>query len=119
MSFDITLASPVPGVVPGTVVLNPDSESGLIREAIDVSVLAQPRTGLVFSGWAGALLGQPNPTTVVVTAPDVATALFDLTYTVSSDDGIQLEVGAASDVDIRFTVVNANDPLVWVTSGLP
>ena len=119
VSFDITLASPVPGVVPGTVVLNPDSESGWIREAIDVSVLAQPRTGLVFSGWAGALLGQPNPTTVVVTAPDVATALFDLTYTVSSDDGIQLEVGAASDVDIRFTVVNANDPLVWVTSGLP
>ena len=119
VSFDITLASPVPGVVPGTVVLNPDSEPGWIREAIDVSILAQPRTGLVFSGWAGALLGQPNPTTVLVTAPDVATALFDLTYTVSSEGGIQLEVGAASDVDIRFTVVNANDPLVWVTSGLP
>ena len=119
VSFDITLASPVLGVVPGTVVLNPDSESGWIREAIDVSVWAQPRTGLVFSGWAGALLGQPNPTTVVITAPDVATALFDLSYTVSSDGGIQLDVAAASDVDIRFTVVNANDPLVWVTSGLP
>ena len=119
MSFDITLQSPVPGVVPGTVVLNPDSESGWIREAINVSVWAQPRTGLVFNGWAGALLGQPNPTTVVITAPAVATALFDLSYTVSSDDGVQLDVGAASDVDIRFTVVDANEPLAWVTSGLP
>ena len=119
VSFDITLQSPVPGVVPGTVVLNPDSESGWIREAINVSVWAQPRTGLVFNGWAGALLGQPNPTTVVITAPAVATALFDLSYTVSSDDGVQLDVGAASDVDIRFTVVDANEPLAWVTSGLP
>ena len=119
VSFDITLASPVPGVVPGVVVLNPDSEPGWIRDAIDVSVWAQPSTGLVFSRWAGALLGQPNPTTVVLTAPNSATALFDLTYAVSSDDGIQFDVGAASDVDIRFTVLNANEPLVWVTSGLP
>ena len=119
VSFDITLQSPVPGVVPGTVVLNPDSESGWIREAINVSVWAQPLTGLVFSRWAGALVGQPNPTTVVITAPDSATALFDLTYMVSSDDGMQLDVAAASDVDIRFTVVNANEPLAWVTSGLP
>ena len=119
VSFDITLESPVPGVIPGVVVLNPDSEPGWIREAINVSVWAQPQTGLVFRQWGGALVGQPNPTTVVVTAPNVATAFFDLTYTVSSDDGIQLDVGAASDVDIRFTVVNANEPLAWVTSGLP
>ena len=121
VSFDITLASPVPGVVPGVVVLNPDSEPGWIRDAIDVSVWAQPSTGLVFSRWAGALLGQPNPTTVVLTAPNSATALFDLTYAVSSDDGIQFDVGAASDVDIRFTVLNANEPpgvgYEWLTTG--
>ena len=119
VSFDINLQSPVPGVVPGVVVLNPDSESGWIDEATSVSVWAQPRTGFAFSRWEGALVGQPNPTTVIVAAPSMATAHFDLSYTVSSDDGIQLEVGVAAPVDIRFTVVNANEPLVWVTSGLP
>ena len=119
VSFDITLESPVPGVVPGVVVLNPDSESGWMREAINVSVWVQPSTGMAFRDWTGSLAGQPNPTTVVVTAPSMATARFDLTYTVSSDDGMQLNVGAASDVDIRFTVTNANEPLAWVTSGLP
>ena len=119
VSFDITLESPVPGVVPGVVVLNPDSESGWMREAINVSVWVQPSTGMAFRDWTGSLAGQPNPTTVVVTAPSTATARFDLTYTVSSDDGMQLDVGAASDVDIRFTVTNANEPLAWLTSGLP
>ena len=119
VSFDITLESPVPGVVPGVVVLNPDSEPGWIRDAINVSVLVQPNTGVTFRDWTGALFGQPNPTIVVVIAPSAATARFDLTYTVSSDAGMQLDVGAASDVDIRFTVANANEPLVWVTSGLP
>ena len=119
VSFDITLESPVPGVVPGVVVLNPDSESGWMREAINVSVWVQPSTGMAFRDWTGSLAGQPNPTTVVVTAPSTATARFDLTYTVSSDAGMQLDVGAASDVDIRFTVTNANEPLAWVTSGLP
>jgi len=119
VSFDITLESPVPGVVPGVVVLNPDSESGWIRDAINVSVLVQPSTGVTFRDWTGALFGQPNPTIVVVTAPSASTARFDLTYAVSSDAGMQVDVGAASDVDIRFTVANANEPLVWVTSGLP
>ena len=119
VSFDITLESPIPGVVPGVVILNPDSESGWIREAISVSVLAQPYTGVSFRDWTGALLGQPNPTTVVISTPSVASARFDLTYAVSSDDGMQVDVGAASDVDIRFTVANANPPLVWVASGLP
>ena len=119
VSFDITLESPVPGVVPGVVVLNPDSESGWIREAINVSVWAQPSTGLAFRDWTGVLAGQPNPTTVVISTPNTATARFDLTYAVSSDAGVQVDVGAASDVDIRFTVANANEPLAWVTSGLP
>ena len=119
VSFDITMQSPVPGVVPGVVALNPDSEAGWIREAISVSVFAQPFTGLVFREWMGALAGQLNPTTVVITAPSAATAVFDLTYAVSSNDGMQVNVGAASDVDIRFTVVNANEPLTWVASGLP
>ena len=119
VSFDITLESPVAGVVPGVLVLNPESESGWIRDAIDVSVWVQPRTGLVFRDWTGDLVGQPNPTTVVITAPSTATARFDLTYAVSSDGGMQLNVGAASNVDIRFSVANANLPVVWVTSGLP
>ena len=119
VSFDITLETPIPGVVPGVVILNPDSESGWIREAIDVSVLVQPRTGLAFREWTGALAGRLNPTTVVVTAPSTATAVFDVTYAVSSNDGMQLNVGAASDVDIGFTVANANEPLVWVASGVP
>ncbi len=119
MSFDITLESPIPGVVPGVLVLNPDSESGWIREAISVSVLVQPSTGFSFRDWTGALAGQSNPTTVVISTPTTATARFDLTYAVSSDAGMQVGVGAASDVDIRFAVANANEPLVWVTSGLP
>ncbi|MCH7889916.1 MAG: M6 family metalloprotease domain-containing protein [Gemmatimonadetes bacterium] len=119
VSFDITLVSPVPGVVPGVVVLNPDSESGWIREAIDVSVWAQPKTGLAFREWTGALLGEPNPTTVVISTPGTASAVFDLTYMVSSAAGMQVTVAAASDVDIQFTVTNANQPVAWVTSGVP
>jgi len=119
VAFDITLESPVPGVVPGVLVLNPDSESGWIREAIDVSVLVQPSIGLAFRDWTGALAGQSNPTTVLVTVPSTSTARFDLTYNVSSDEGMQVNVGAASDVDIRFTVANGNQPLVWDASGLP
>ena len=57
VSFDITLESPIPGVVPGVVVLNPDSEAGWIRDAISVSVEAQPNTGLTFRDWTGALAG--------------------------------------------------------------
>ena len=119
VSFDITLESPVPGVVPGVVALNPDSESGWIREALNVSVEVQPTTGLAFRDWTGDLAGQPNPTTVFITAPTAASARFDLTYIVSSNAGMQVDVGAASDVDIQFTVANANQPVVWVTSGLP
>jgi M6 family metalloprotease-like protein len=119
VSFDLTLESPVPGVVPGVVVLNPDSEAGWIREVINVSVEVQPTTGFAFSDWTGALAGQSNPTTVLITAPSAASARFDLTYTVSSNAGIQVDVGAASNVDIQFTVSNANQPVVWVTSGLP
>ena len=119
VSFDITLESPVPGVVPGVVVLNPDSEAGWIREALDVSVEVQPTTGFAFRDWTGVLAGQSNPTTVLITAPRTASARFDLTYTVSSNAGIQVDVGAASNVDIQFTVANANQPVAWVTSGLP
>ena len=119
VSFDITLESPIPGVVPGVVVLNPDSESGWILEATSVSVLVQPSTGVSFRDWTGALAGQSNPTTVVISTPTTATARFDLIYVVSSDGGMQVNLPAASDADIRFTVANANQPLVWVASGLP
>ena len=119
VSFDITLESPVNGVVPGVVLLNPDSEVGWIREATDVSVEVQPNKGLAFRDWTGALAGQSNPTIVVITAPGTAAARFDLTYTISSGAGRQLDVGAASDVDIQFTVANANEPVAWVTSGVP
>ena len=119
VSFDITLESPAPGVVPGVVVLNPDSEAGWIREAVNVSVEVQPTSGFAFRDWTGALAGQSNPTTVLITAPSTASARFDLTYTVSSNAGLQVDVGAASNVDIQFTVANANQPVAWVTSGLP
>ena len=119
VSFDITLESPVPAVVPGVVVLNPESEAGWIREAINVSLEVRPSTGLMFRDWTGALAGKPNPTTALITAPSTATARFDLTYIVSSDAGIQVDVGAASNVDIQFTVSNANEPVTWVTSGFP
>ena len=117
VSFDITLESPVPGVVPGVVVLNPDAESGWIPEATDVSVWVQPRNGLAFRD--GALAGRPNPTTVRLTASAAAAARFDLSYVVSSDVGLQVNLGAASDVDIRFRAVNGNQPLDWTANGLP
>ncbi len=119
VSFDITLESPVPGVGPGVQVLNPESESGWIRQAINVSVWAQPNTGVAVREWTWALLGQPNPATVVISTPATASAVFDLTYTVASNAGTQVNVGAASDVDIQFTVANANQPVAWFASGIP
>jgi len=56
---------------------------------------------------------------VVISTPATASAIFDLTYTVASNAGTQVNVGAASDVDIQFTVANANQPVAWFASGIP
>ena len=118
-SFDVTLVSPVSGITPGLVALNPDSETGWIRVSTDVSVLVDPRTGFSFREWTGTLGGSPNPVVVNFSQSDSATAWFDLTYSLSPVSPNTIQVNAATFVEVRFVVENGNEPVEWKVGPLP
>ena len=63
--------------------MNPPSGGTLIpsgiswyREGEGVTVLAVPKPGYTFSGWAGDITGGPNPCNVLMTSPKSVTAQF-------------------------------------------
>ena len=118
-SFDVTLASPVVGIIPGQVDLNPDAEVGWIRASTDVSVLVNPRTGFSFREWTGTLAGLANPVVVNLSKPDSATAWFDLSYRLSPDFPTTIEANAAKFVEMTFMVENGNNPVRWDVGTLP
>ena len=118
-SFDVTLEGPVAGILPGHIALNPDSETGWIRAATDVSVWVDPRTGFAFREWTGTLAGRLNPVVVNFSQPESATAWFDLTYNLSPVSPTTLQVNAATFVEVSLMVENGNEPVVWTVSALP
>lgn len=110
--LDVELVSPVPGITPGAVEFTPGDASGWTNEGETVVIRALPQTGFAFDEWAGALAGQPNPTTVEATAPLEAEARFDLTFSTASNPAV-LEVEASKVYNLSLVVENANPPVTW------
>lgn len=118
-SFKVTFESPVAGIIPGLVALNPDAEMGWIQASTDVSVLVNSRTGFSFRKWTGALAGLANPVVVNFSQPDSATAWFDLSYRLSPESPTTIEMSAGKFVEVRFMVENGNNPVKWDVGALP
>jgi len=114
----IPLTGGINGVAPGTVSTTPPSADLWFAPstAVDLSVTAQ--TGFAFLGWTGALAGQPNPTSVTMSAPIFAGADFQLTYAAADVD---LDIAAAVAQDIQLVATNGTSPITWsvVAGSLP
>lgn len=115
--LDISVTGPVAEISPGSIDFTPGDEEGWVQEGETVAVMAQPRTGFGFTGWTGALVGQPNPATLTADAPMEAGALFDLTFSAASNPAT-MEIEAATSYFLALQVGNANLPVRWtLTSG--
>lgn len=109
--FDVPMESPVSGVTPGSVLLEPGTDDGWAPEGADVAVTAEPRTGFGFVAWSGELEGSPNPTVVTADGPLSATARFEKTFTSSAPSSV--EVRAAVAHEIVLEAAHANEPVRW------
>lgn len=65
----------------GTVVYNPNKKVYAVNEL--VAVAATPASGYVFTGWAGAAAGMPNPGTLIMDGNKALTANFQPVYTLT------------------------------------
>lgn len=115
----VALVSPVEGVSPGTVRVDPGTEDGWVPEGSTVTVSAEPRTGFDFVEWGGSLEGSPNPTELTVNEPLSATAVFEKTFAPSTPS--RAEVRAAVEHRIVLEAENANAPVEWrlIEGSLP
>ncbi len=110
VELSVEVTGGVNGIEPGTFTSQPATEDLWFEEGATVQVEAVPTTGFGFLRWTGALEGQPNPATVVMSAPVAAGADFEVTYSVPSTT---LEVSAAAPQDVTLTVENGTAPFVW------
>jgi M6 family metalloprotease-like protein len=102
-------------VTPGTLVTQPAAPDLWFAPGTSVTVQAQARKGFNFLRWSGALAGQPNPTTLTLTAPVQATAEFELTYKIAA---ATVRVRAAEDPMLTLEPENGTPPYSWkVVSG--
>ncbi len=114
--FDVELASPVPGVVPGSISTTPPSDQGWIRQGTEVTVLAEPATGFGFVEWTGNLAGRPNPFSITLDEPTAGGAAFEVAFQVAETPSV-IPMEAAVVQTIAFTAENANQPVTWTRLG--
>ena len=100
----------VDGIEPGGFSTQPSSDDLWFEEGVMVLVEAVPQTGFGFLRWTGALQGQPNPTTLTMTAPVTAGADFELTYDVPTTT---VAFPAATAQGIGLEVENGTAPVFW------
>jgi hypothetical protein len=114
----IILAGGVAGVEPATFVSDPPSGDLWFPAGANVTLSAVPRTGFSFSGWTGALSGQPNPATFLMDAPFSAGADFELVYAVAE---ATVELPAATNLEVQLEVEQGTAPVRWsiVDGALP
>ncbi|MEQ1856724.1 MAG: M6 family metalloprotease domain-containing protein [Longimicrobiales bacterium] len=111
----VALTGGVNGVTPGTIQTTPASPDLWFTSGTAVQVSAAPRTGFAFLSWTGALAGQPNPGSVVMTGPLVGGASFQMVYAVAD---VQLSITAAQAQDVQLLAQSGTAPLNWsVRSG--
>lgn len=116
----VNLSSPVSGITPGQVDFSSGDPAGWFSAGATATLTAIPRTGFAFSQWTGGLAGQPNPTTLTVSAPVQAGANFDVTFSASSNPQV-VEVQGTIDHTVTLEVANANLPVSWslLSGSLP
>ena len=118
LELAIELVGGVSGVAPGVMDTRPETPDLWFDEGTRVTVEAVAANGFEFVSWSGALDGQANPATVVLTEPISAGASFTLTYAIPP---ISVDFPAAAPVDIQFEVDTGIDSVTWVwtAAGLP
>lgn len=112
---DVALVGAPDEVVPATLSGTNRSDEGWVADGAEMTLEAIPFTGFSFREWTGALSGQPNPATLVVTGPLSAGAAFDVTFGVGGASALAIE--AALPQVIGFEVRNANLPVAWSLVG--
>jgi M6 family metalloprotease-like protein len=104
----------VNGIAPATYATQPASDDLWFDAGMTVSVAAVTKTGFEFLGWTGALVGQPNPATVVMQGPVHAGASFRLTYALSPTT---VNLTAAVTETVTLEPENGNPPFTWWVVG--
>lgn len=110
----IALNGGVNGVAPGIFTTAPAASDLWFVPDQQVEVTAVAQTGFSFSGWTGALEGQPNPASVTMSAPVQAGADFVLTYAVAD---VQVPLTATVPESVQLTVENGTAPIAWAVVG--
>jgi hypothetical protein len=100
----------VNGVDPGVFLSEPESPDLWFEEGALVRLRALPRIGFAFAGWGDPYAGESNPLELRVDAPAALEADFTLVYAVESAD---VDLPAATDLDVHLEVTNGNEPVRW------
>ena len=91
----------------------PDGDAFWFSRGTEVSVLATPRRGFAFRGWAGAGVDSlANPAAVVLDGPVELTANFELVFRVAALPA-RIEIRAATPVEIVLEALDGNPPVEW------
>jgi M6 family metalloprotease-like protein len=106
----LAISGGVAGIEPASFLAEPASEDLWFPADTAVSLTAVPRTGFAFSGWSGALAGQPNPARFTMAGPLQAGADFELTYAVTE---ATIELPAATNLDVQLLVEDGTAPVRW------
>lgn len=112
LQYRVSVASTggVNGVEPGVYLSEPESPDLWFDEGASVRLRALPRVGFAFAGWGDPYAGAPNPLDLVVDAPQSLVADFELVYAV---EGTEVNLPAATDLEVRLEVTNGNEPIRW------
>jgi len=110
---------PIADVVPGVIGATPSLPEFWFPDGTDVQFAAGPYPGFKYEEWAGALAGEPNPTTVRMSGPLTFDAVFSLDYGVEDTDITPLVAG--SEVSLGLEVRGSLGSVVWevVSGALP
>ncbi|GMV08072.1 MAG: hypothetical protein AMXMBFR53_43470 [Gemmatimonadota bacterium] len=98
-------------IAPGTFVTQPAAPDLWFMRGTPVTLEARATQGFRFLRWSGALAGQPNPATVVVSDPVQAGADFELIYRVSSTT---VRIAAAEDPRLTLLPESGTAPFRWI-----
>lgn len=99
-------------IPPGSLETDPASPDLWFPRGAEVELTADPTPGFSFVDWAGALAGQPNPTTVTMAEPRSVEASFRFAYAVEDPVG-SLTIFAAESVEVLLRTSGGTEPIGW------
>jgi M6 family metalloprotease-like protein len=110
----VDMSGGVNDVDPGVLTPTPPSSDLWFVPSTAVTLTASAQTGFNFLGWTGDLAGQPNPASVVMDAPVLAGADFELTFNVPDT---VVDLVASVPVNLQLEVENGSSPVAWVVES--